>query len=81
MTRNEVAKIAISYVKKCKNMQDDVIFDEVKFKVDGYSFHAEKRKNSNEFSLYVNGEYIKLASDGTLCRNDGCCLSGCGHCL
>ena len=60
----------------------NVVINEITFEVEGHRFYAEKFPNLDEFSLQTeSGEVVKLASDGTLCRNNGRCLSGCGYCL
>lgn len=74
---------ASSLIKMRNNLKDsNVVINEITFEVEGHRFYAEKFPNLDEFSLQAeSGEVVKLASDGTLCRNYGRCLSGCGYCL
>ena len=83
MERRILETAALSLIKIRNNLKDsNVVINEITFEVEGHRFHAEKFPNLDEFSLRTgNGEVVKLASDGTLCRNNGRCLSGCGYCL
>ena len=79
-----ILEVAASSLIKMKNSLKDsnVVINEITFEVEGHRFCAEKFPNLDEFRLQTeNGEVVKLASDGTLCRNYGRCLSGCGYCL
>ena len=79
-----ILEIAASSLIKMRNTSKDsnVVINEITFEVEGYRFYAEKFPNLDEFSLQTeNGEVVKLAYDGTLCENNGMCLSGCGYCL
>jgi hypothetical protein len=79
-----ILEIAASSLIKMRNTSKDsnVVINEITFEVEGHRFYAEKFPNLDEFSLQTeNGEVVKLAYDGTLCENNGMCLSGCGYCL
>ena len=79
-----ILEIAASSLIKMRNTFKDsnVVINEITFEVEGYRFYAEKFPNLDEFSLQTeSGEVVKLAYDGTLCENNGMCLSGCGYCL
>ena len=83
MERRILEVAALSLIKISHSPKDpNVVINEITFEVEGHRFYAEKFPNLDEFSLRTeNGEVVKLASDGTLCRNYGRCLSGCGYCL
>lgn len=83
MERRILETAALSLIKMKNSLRDQtVVINEITFEVEGHKFHAEKHPNYDEFSLQTeSGEFVKLAYDGTLCENNGMCLSGCGYCL
>ena len=83
MEKRILEAAASSLIKMRNTFKDsNVVINEITFEVEGHRFYAEKFPNLDEFSLQTeSGEVVKLASDGTLCRNYGRCLSGCGYCL
>jgi len=75
-------ELGLDIIREIRKLNDDNInIKEATIIINGDTFEIIKPANRKyEYTVTVNGEYIKCAEDNTLCRNNGRCLN-CGYCL